>query len=174
MKTPVHGIRVLLPAAGAHGETGHGSPGTIIGDTPGYGVARAAIGAIYERIKISRITRVEEFTQTILTNTYVRTDEYLMFFLPGAFGNLELLFRGLTRDILFLHTDKTGQRGKIMPEGPGELANSPVFPLYLDLDPFRSIQDKTGQAQGCGGAIDKRPKTHSLHLPVYNIFLSGH
>jgi len=65
VEAAVGGVVVFSLAGGAHGERGHGGLGAVVGDAAGDGEARAAVGAVEERVAVAAVGEVEEFAEAV-------------------------------------------------------------------------------------------------------------
>src|SRR5579883_1931028 len=90
MKTSVAGIVVFCLAGRAHRKATHRRLGTIVGDVLDDGEARAAIGAIDERIAVAPVPRIEKLMQAIDADCGIGRDERLTFAVGLAVGNHKL------------------------------------------------------------------------------------
>ena len=83
---------VLIAAIEAHCKFCHSSSLPIVGDTLDNGETRTTISAVYERIKIAAVIRVQELSQTFSARRYVRRDFRLRTGFTPACNNAETLF----------------------------------------------------------------------------------
>ncbi len=74
MEAAVGGIVVLTAAVGAHGEAGHGGRRPVVGHVEGDGEARAAVGAVGERVAVAAVGRVEDLRPAVGAGGQVRRD----------------------------------------------------------------------------------------------------
>jgi hypothetical protein len=75
VKSSVARVLILALTFRAHGEVRHGRGGTVIGQGTDYGKPRAAVGAVYERVKEAPVLRLKELTETVVANADVRRYE---------------------------------------------------------------------------------------------------
>ena len=76
METAVQRVAVFGLAAGAEGEAGHAGGGAVVGDGPGDGVARPAVGAIGEGIAEARIAGRVHVAQAVLADAHIGADQH--------------------------------------------------------------------------------------------------
>ena len=65
MESAIRWVGVFALAVGAEWKTRHGCLRSIVGDVFDDGEARAAVGAVDERIMIAAVSWGEEFTQAV-------------------------------------------------------------------------------------------------------------
>ncbi len=63
VKPAVKGFGVLPRAIRAHAKAAHGGVGTVVGDLQDDAVARAAVGAVGERVAVATILAIPQFSQ---------------------------------------------------------------------------------------------------------------
>jgi hypothetical protein len=89
MKSAIQGICVFSLTFIAHDEIGHRCIGPIVRQFFDNGKPGAAMGAVYERVKISTIIRIEDFGQTVRAGTDVRKNKRGFFAGGVTFSDLE-------------------------------------------------------------------------------------
>ncbi len=72
VKAPVVRVLVLGPAGGAHLERGHRRRGAVVGDARHDREARAAVGAVRERVAVTAVGGIEQLGQTVVAGRHVR------------------------------------------------------------------------------------------------------
>src|SRR5579884_364303 len=87
MKAPIEWVVVLRLAGWTQWKDTHGCLVTIVGYILNNGEARAAVGAIDERVAVAPVSRIEEFMQTISTGGSIRRDERVAICTRLASGN---------------------------------------------------------------------------------------
>src|SRR5579859_2233219 len=71
MKTAVYWVGVFTRASRAEREAGHGRQRPVIGQVANDGEARAAVGAVNERVQIAPVGRVKQLAQAIVAQGHV-------------------------------------------------------------------------------------------------------
>jgi hypothetical protein len=71
METSVHGIIIFAGTVITHGKNGHGGLGPVVRYVVNYGIPWPTIGAVDERVKVSPVLLVEEFSEAIATGCCV-------------------------------------------------------------------------------------------------------
>src|SRR5947209_14997287 len=99
METSIRWIVVVCLAGGAHREDTHSRLVAVIGHILNNREARAAVGAVDERIAVTAVLRIKELMQAIITNGGIRRDKRLAFGTSLTMGNSECVF--MTRRYLF-------------------------------------------------------------------------
>jgi len=161
MKTSIQGIVILCLAGCAHWEDAHGCLVTVIGDILDNCEARTTVGAVNEGMVIPPVSRVEEFTQTVITGGTIRRNERIA---RGA----RLATRDREDGIVECWYQFGGNR--IDPcQGWNLLAQCMLKAVErlgaaFDLDghAVAVIQHKTDQAPAQRLSIDERPEAHAL------------
>ena len=74
VEPPIAGIAVLPGAVGAHREPGHRREWTVVRDAGHHGEARAAVGAVDERVAVPAVGRVGQLGQAVGAGRGVRGD----------------------------------------------------------------------------------------------------
>ncbi|KAF5035860.1 hypothetical protein DSECCO2_581180 [anaerobic digester metagenome] len=166
VKAPVQRVFILCRALRAQRKAGHGGLVAVVGNEPGDGVARPAVGAVGEGVQVAAVARVVHVGQTVVAGGHVGADEHLV---PGssvAAGNYPesvLAFRH--GHVLVRARDHSGQRrqlvGQVVPEAVHRCRKS----LYFYEHPGGGVADRAGQRMVGGDAVHEGAKPHPLDLP---------
>ena len=158
-------VLVLGPAGRAQDEAAHGRVRAVVGQRAQDGEARAAVGAVGERVAVAPVGRVEHLGQAVRAGRQVRQHQRRPG--PGLVAVPDLEGReprgGQPRGLDALH-DGAGR-----PLGHDPLAEAlerPARTLDLDEDPARVVQDPARQGQLPGEAEDEGPEPHALDRPA--------
>src|SRR6266851_769216 len=89
VKAPIEWVVIFQLAGRAHREVPHGRLMTIIGHILNDRKTRSAVGTIDKRVSIAPISRIEQFTQTIVASGTIRRDECVTFRPGFALDNSE-------------------------------------------------------------------------------------
>src|SRR5437868_669686 len=92
MKTPVSRISVFALTLGAHLKSRHGGGQAVVRNVANYAVARAAVGAVGERVPVTPVGRGSDILQTIGTGGHVRGNERELAGFWLAVGDAEKVF----------------------------------------------------------------------------------
>jgi hypothetical protein len=162
VEAAVRGIVVLALAFGAHLEAGHRGRGAVIRNRAGYGEARAAVGAVGERVAVAAIRRVEDLPQAVFAGGDIRRYERPSpDALPAFLDPEALLAKRCERtpgDCLhdserwgfFLYPAKE----EVQPLG---------LALHLDVDSLDVVADQPGEPVPPRQGVDEGPEPHALH-----------
>ncbi len=163
MEAAVRRVVVFRLAFGAHREFGHGSGRAVVGQPAHDGEARAAVGAVDERVVVAPVLRVEQLFHAGIAGGQVGRNQSGIGF--GAFfreADLERVeaFQGHFGDGDLLHLgSRGGMLGKIQHEAVqlGGLA----FGVYFHA--VHVVQHPPGDHVQFCLTIDKGAETHPLH-----------
>ena len=163
VEPPVGGVLVLLPAVPTHGEGRHRGVGTVVGDVPGDGVARAAVGAVGEGVAGSPGARLADLGQALVAGADVRRDQGEPAGTRGLAGHDgEAVPAGglerLVRDAL-----DASERGGRPDQVPQERLDGGRRPFHLDGHPGGIVAHVPAEGQPRGEVVHEGPEPHPLH-----------
>ncbi len=168
VKAPVQRVFVLRRAFRTQRKAGHGGLVAVVGDEPGDGVARPAVGAVGEGVKVAAVGRVVHVGQAVVAGGHVGADEHLVpgpsFSTVAAGHYAESLLVSHHGDVLVRARDHPRQRGQlvgqVVPEGGDRFRR----PLHLYEHPGGGVADRAGQRMVGGDAVDEGAEPHPLDL----------
>ena len=162
VKAPIQRVVVLRLALRAHDEVPHGGQRAVVGNVGDDSEARAAIGAIGERVTVTAVGRVQQFAQAIGAGGDVGRDELVAPLLRHTVANLE--GRGADRrhigDLDAFYT-RQGRRFPLQITHKRRQRGCRAFDL--DLHPAGMIKHPAGQTIFVRQAIDEGTETDPLH-----------
>jgi hypothetical protein len=162
MKATVARILVFRAAIGAHGERGHRGARPVIRDAADDREARAAIGAVDERIPVPAVRRVEELLQACVARCGVRRDRRCR--LGTVLGRDDRKARFATRShVLDDHLLDCGQRRSVGAKSSHELLDGEPRALELRDHPVTVVAHGSREPQPGGQREDVGAKSDSLH-----------
>jgi len=159
VKAAVARVVVFLLAVRAHGKDAHGRVGPVVGNVGDDGKARAAVGAVDERIAIATIAGVEQLSQAVRADGDVGRDGLKLARLglrvadgePIRVGKLHIA----RRDPADGHLLDAGQRGSFRLKERGELVQNLAGADGLDLDAGGAIEYPADKLQAHGKVVNE-------------------
>ena len=158
------GVGVLARAERAHREIAHRRVGSIVRDALDDGVPRPAVGAVDERVGVSRVGGVGQFGQAIAAGGGVDGDLCVGHLAALAGPDLEVLLAGQRGQVRLPAGRNTGQGGQLAGQPAGEILDRTGSALDADYDAAGVVGDVACQAQALGQAINEGPEPHALDL----------
>ena len=158
----VAGVVVFLPASGAHLEPGHGGERAVVRHSPHDREARAAIGAVDERVPEPPVRRIEQLGEAIGAGGAVRRDERVRLARALARDDLESRLRS-RRDSADLDPLDQRQRRRLARQSHGEAIERAAVALHLDQHPALVVQHEAVQPELVGQPEDVGAEADSLH-----------
>jgi len=155
-------VLVFSAAGVAHRERAHRGLRAVVGHALDDREARAAVGAVDERVAEAPVGRVAQLTRAVGTDRHVGGDVYLTL-VPAAAGHDRELrrperFKLLDRDRLD-HRDG----GRVGLDSAHELIDRGLRALDFDFEAARDVQRGAGEAEVAREAMHVRPEAHALH-----------
>ena len=162
VKAPVQGVRVLAPAVGAHLKARHRGGGAVVRHAFDYGEARAAIGAVGERVEVPSVGGIQQFPAAVGAEREVGRDDGGGGGLAAAFGYGESSFagRGYRAADQGIHPGRRGPAGR---DGfyEGFHRRGPAFGFYGNSGSV--VLYPAAQLVLGGELIDVRAEAYALH-----------
>ena len=166
MVAPVLYVMVFPVTVRAHRKRAHRGLGPVVRNVPDDRKARAAVGAVYERVPVAAVSGSPEFTQAVTADTYIRGNERIAKLLGFAAEYPEILIPGRLGKVLRLDLLDHGEDGGAVRKLGDKTVKllTPAFKLqlnargrvlYISFQP--ALLDKL---------MDKGAKTHALHYTV--------
>ena len=167
MEAAVAGVFVLCPAGRAHGEDAHRRFFAVVGNVLHDGEARAAVGAVDERVVITPVGGIEQFAQAVIAGGGIGRDERAAFlpFLAVADGKGVIVAR---RYQLYCHGIDARQGRRLFSQRPLEAVERLVSALDLDDHTLAIVQHESDKAPAPRLSIDERPEANALHNALHN------
>jgi hypothetical protein len=165
VEAAIDGIFVFAAAVRAHGKSGHGGGGAIVGDVADDAETGAAVGAVYQAVAEATVSSGGHFTKAVGADGGI--DGYAG--VPvisglGAGSDLEGRFAGDDFEVApgaMIDSSEGGSiRGKQFEEGMDRFCSS----LDLRTDPFAIVEDPAGDLCGQSAAVDEGAKADALNL----------
>ena len=166
VKAPVGRILVLGAAALAHRERGHRGERPVVWNVPHDREARAAVGAVDERVAVAAVGGVEELQQALVAGRAVGGHARVRLAGATALPDLEPVRAGRLHG-QGEHSLHLRQRRRLRREAPDEGVERRPLPLHLDQHPALVVQDEPGQPELTRQAVDVGPEAHALHHPLH-------
>ena len=166
VKTAIARILVLAQARRAHLEAGHGRERPVIRDPADDGEARAAVGAVRERIAKAAVLGIEQLRETVGAGGAVGGDRGARLAVTRALTDDEPDLPRL-RHRLGGHALDVGQRRRLRLQ-PGEEALDRLrLRLHLHDHAARVVEDVPGHSELTGQPVDVGPEAHPLDRALH-------
>jgi hypothetical protein len=162
VEAAVERIRVLAGAGGAHPEGRHGGGGPVVGDAERDGEARAAGGAVRERVPVAAVARVGELAQAVGAGGEVRRDGHPPLGRAAARLDLEGAER-LDRDGLGAQRRDHRRLRPLGAQACLEDVERGRAPERLDGHAGRVVSHPSAEAERVREPVDEGPEPHALH-----------
>jgi len=165
VKAAIGGIPVLFAALRTEHEIFHRGVRAIVGYVDHDGVARAAVGAIRERILEAPVSGIEQFVAAILARSKVgeHVDRFSLVGVARVYLERSRVLDGNPRG--FANRDH-GSFGAFAFEAALEQSQLIRQPFYFRHQSRGGIQHPTGEPHfGCQ-AVDEGAESHALHGPL--------
>jgi hypothetical protein len=161
VEAAIERVVILSLALRAHDEALHRGVGAVVGQRFDDAEARAAIGAVGERVAVAPVVRVEDFGQAIGAGRNVREHESGF----GAAGFARANFKsGITDRVepgSFEALDGTA-RGLLRFESEEECLERGVGAFDLNEDALSGVVDPAGKPGTGGEPVNEGAETHAL------------
>jgi hypothetical protein len=144
VEAAIERVLVLAPAFAAHLEVGHRRERPVVWDTANDREARAAVGAVDERVAKTAVRRVEQLAKAVCACGRVSRDRGVGPPAARTCPDLELLG----------------------PEAAQEVPYRILVALHLEQDTLRVVEHVTGELQLVREAVDVRSEAHALNRPL--------
>ena len=166
MEPPVGGVGVFAGAIGAHREGRHGGGGTVVWQGGDDGEARAAVGAVDERVAVAPVGRIALFGGTVRAHGDVGGGQRAATVGPRRVGDGET---GATddRDIVRLNRFDDSQRRRSVTQPCQEMVDFGGIALHLDDGAGGVVAHRAGQPEGGRRCVDERSESHALDHPAH-------
>ncbi len=145
MKAPVSRVAVLLGALGAHREVAHRGHRPVVGHVADDREARAAVGAVDERVAVASVACREQLGDALGARRGVRRDERHRAFLGARLANLEAR-EALRLDLLGDDAIDHRHRGCAVSDRLREPVDRVVIALDDRVDAVTRVEHPPGQA----------------------------
>ena len=174
MKTPIQRIFILRPAIRTQRKTGHAGEGSVVGQTAGYAVSRAAVRTVGKGVAVTSVLRVEHIRQTFVTYGDIRTDQdSLCASAARAFLDEEDIFPFLLKGCsLAFQRDNTRQRRQFGTQSQSKAVQFRTVPLNVDAHAAIGIAHRSGKPAFQRKPIHMRTEAYPLYLPGYGEHVS--
>ena len=155
---------VVLPVAvRAHGEGAHGGLRPVVGDILDDGKARAAVGAVDERIAVAPVRGIQQLAQAVVTDADIRGNEGVAQRLALTRQDLEIrkvleLFGIACLDLL-----DHGELRRVFGQLGDKALERPPLPFQLQLHAGGGVPYVSPQPTLPHIFVDKGPETDALH-----------
>ena len=167
MEAAVERIGVFVGATRAHGEILHGRCGTVVGQRPNDGEARAAVRAVDKRIAVAAVCGIEQLVQAVVAGGQIRGNQRgLLGVVIVGEADVERAepFQRHLLEVDFL--DLCGRRGVHVQLGD-ELVQQVRLALGMDEHTFNSIEHPAVELVLLRQTIHEGAKAHPLHDAFY-------
>ncbi len=159
-------VLVLAPALGAQLERGHGRVGAVVGNRAHDREARAAVGAVDERVPVAAVGRVEQLAQTVVAGGDIGRYECRSLALSIARRDHELVLAKWLDHARFDGSD-TGQRRRLLDQRGREEIELLLCSFHLYDDTAGVVANETAELLRARQAVHERPKANPLHDPTH-------
>ena len=174
MVAPVFNVAVLRGTVRAHGKIAHGGFGPVIGHVFYNGKARAAVGAVNERVAEAPVVFVEKLTQAVITDGNVRRDECIARGLGLALSYLKAAEIFEPRGVILLHALDYRELRRPFGQLTHEALKHGALALKLQLHAGGGIFDIAIEPEAAHKLVYERAKAHALYNSVYFQFKTFH
>ena len=160
MEAPIQRILVLAAAVLAEPEAGHRRVRPVVGHRADDREARAALGAVHERVAVAPVGRVEQLAHALVAGGDVRRDQCRAARGPArddAEGALATRRQRLRDDRL-----DSCERRRLRPQTLGERLERALLALDLGHDAVAVVQDEAAEPAPRGEPVDERPEADAL------------
>ena len=155
-------VGVLAPARRAHLELAHGGARPVVGNVQNDGVARPAVSAIGEGIKIAPVGRVEQLAEAVAAGCQVGQHGRGSFGARVAGQDLKPREAGRRQPTDF-PGQHHGRHGLLAIQARKELLQRRFRPFDFHHQAGTRIQHPAVQRKLAGQPVNKRTKAHALH-----------